>query len=215
MIGTVISKVKAMVPPSTISKKRVFYAQPSSVKVDLMPHYQRLGKALDVKPAAIRAIAIVESNEKPFTEGGFPIVRFEAHHWVKHRVASKAALTFDRLKNAKDLDARWTEFEAMRDVNEGAAILSHSFGAFQIMGFNYKACLCADPVAFLAEQMTVEGQFKMLHRFVLNNPPLLSALRKGDAQKVALHYNGPAFARNKYDVNWAAASKAGGAGAWA
>jgi hypothetical protein len=202
-------------PEPEVAPKRVFYAQPDDAKADLMPLYQALGKELDIKPACIRAIAVVETNEKPFAGPGAPVVRFEAHHWKKYRDQASHAVAFDKHKNARDLVQRWDDFCAMRRANEVAAILSHSFGMFQIMGFNYKACYCADPVAFLKEQMTVEGQFKMLKRLILSSPPLLSALRRQDPREVALHYNGRAYEKNKYHINWAAASKAGGDNAWA
>jgi len=202
-------------PERTTSPKRVFYGQPSGVKPDLLALYQRVAKDLDVTPAQVRAFAIVESDEKPFTPGGNPVVRFEAARWRKYRIAEKAALAFDNAKNSKDLDVRWAQFEKMRAVNEQAAIMSHSFGIWQVMGFNYARCLCADPVTFLNENMAVEGQFKMFKRFVLSSPNLLAALRKGDAEKVAYHYNGPGYAANKYDVKWAAATKSGGESVWA
>lgn len=198
----------------TVSKARVFYSQPSRTKTDLMPLYQKLAKDLDVSPAQVRAFAVVESDEKPLTPGGVPVVRFEAGIWKTFRIADRASMAFDNVKNSLDLDRRWALFEDMRRVNESAAIMAHSVGMFQILGRNFRLCLCADPATFIAEAMTVEGQAKLFKRFVLSSPALLSALRHNDVQKVALHYNGPKFARNSYDVRWAAASKAGGAGAW-
>lgn len=202
-------------PPSTVSKARVFYGQPSGVKTDLLSLYQKLAKELDVTPAQVRAFAIVESDEKALTASGNPVVRFERARWRRYRIAEKTAMGFDNAKNPKDLDARWAQFEAMRQVNEQAAILSHSFGLFQIMGFNYALTMCADPVTFLNESMTIEGQFKLFRRFVLSSPSLLSAFRKGRADQVGFHFNGPGYAANKYDVKWAAATKAGGESVWA
>jgi hypothetical protein len=198
-----------------VSKARVYYPQPSSVKTDLMPLYQQTAKDLDLKPAVVRAFAIVESDEKPVTVIGNPVTRFETGHWKKHRVASPAAMAFDKAKNSKNLDERWEQFEAMRNVNENAAILSHSFGVFQIMGFNYKLALCADPVTFLNRSMTIEGQFTLFKRFMLSSPALLSAARRMRADQVGFHYNGPQYKRNKYDVKWAAAVRAGGESVWA
>lgn len=201
-------------PPRTTSPARVFYEQPSGVKADLMPLYQEFAKKLDITPAALRAFAVVESDEKAFTVGGKPVVRFEPAHWKKRRIASKASMAFDAAKNSLDLDKRWAQFEAMRQVNEIAAILSHSFGLFQIMGFNHERCLCASPAVFLKEQETVTGQFKLFQRFLLSNPPLLAAIRKARADQVGLHMNGPQYQRNKYDIKWAAASKSGGSLVW-
>lgn len=199
----------------SVSYKRVFYEQPSSVKADLMPRYQELGKKIDIHPAAIRALAAVESDEKPFTKNGNPIVRLEVEHWKKHRIATRSALFFDKAVNSLDLDERWQQFEAMRTCQEVPAILCHSFGLFQIMGFNYKGCLCATPEVFLSEMKTLDGQFLLLQRLIMQTPALLAALHRRDAEKVALHYNGKLYARNKYDVRWAAASRAGGEGVWA
>lgn len=198
-----------------VSKARVFYAQPTGLKPSLLELYQAAAKDLDVSPAQVRAFAIVESDEKPFTAAGNPVVRFEPGYWRRFRVATKAAVAFDKAKNAADLDARWEQFEAMKRLDEGAAIMSHSFGVFQLMGFNYKLALCADPVTFLRESMTVEGQFKLFKRFVKMSPALLSAIRLNRPEGVGHHYNGPAYKRNKYDIKWAAASKAGGASVWA
>ncbi len=199
-------------PP--VSKERVFYAQPSGVKPDLMKIYQNLARDLDVSPAQVRAFAVVESDEKPFTADGAPVVRFEPHHWRRHRVAEKSAIAFDKAPNLRDLDARWAQFEKMRAINETAAIMSHSFGMWQTMGFNFRLCLCADPSTFLAEMMTLPGQAKMFKRFMLSSPALLSAVRRNLPEQVGFHYNGPQYKRNKYDVKWAAASKAGGSLAW-
>ncbi len=198
-----------------ISRRRVFYDQPSSVKGDLLSRYQQLGQEIDVKPAAIRALAILESDEKPFTPGGKPVVRFEKRHWRRNRRASRAALRFDSAPNPIDLDARWAQFEAMRAVQETPAILAHSFGMFQIMGFNYIGCLCADPVAFLRAMETVDGQFDLLKYLIQGSPDLLAALRRQDAPAVAKHFNGTNYAANQYDVRFASALKAGGSSVWA
>lgn len=198
-----------------VSPARVFYDHPSGVKVDLMPLYQAVGKEIDVEPVALRALAIVESDEKPFTPGGAPAVRLEVAYWKRNRYATKPALAFDKCTNSRDLDVRWAQFQAMHACQWEAAIRCHSFGMFQIMGFNHRACLCDTAEAFLAEMRTVEGQFRMLKHLILGSPDLLAALRRRDAARVALHYNGKAYAQNKYDARWAAATKAGGANAWA
>lgn len=209
--------IKLPLPGSNpnVAPKRVFYGQPSGVKTDLLALYQATAKELDVPPAAVRAFAIVESDEKSHTAAGFPVLRFEQHRWKKYRVAEAAAMTFDKAVNSKNLDERWEQFERMREVASDAAILSHSFGIFQVMGFNYKQCLCADVETFLRRSMTVEGQFTLFKRFMLESPALLSAVRRFKPEDVGFHYNGPQYKRNKYDVKWAAAAKAGGERVWA
>lgn len=198
-----------------VSRKRVFYGQPSGVKADLLGLYQQTAKELNVQPASVRAFAVVESDEKSHTAAGFPVIRFESHRYKKYRVAERGAMAFDKATNSKNLDERWEQFERMRDVASDAAILSHSFGIFQVMGFNYKLCLCADVETFLRRSMTVEGQFTLFKRFVLSSPALHSAIMRHRPDEVGFHYNGPQYKRNKYDVKWAAAAKAGGERVWA
>ena len=208
-----LPSLPAMKAKHAISPKRVFYAQPSMTKDDLLPLYKQAAKELAVTPAQVRAFAIVESDEKPFSPGGFPVVRFESHHWIKRRVDEGAK--FDKMKNSRDLDERWAMFEQMRAIHEDAAIMSHSFGLFQLMGFNHGVALCAEPETFLSESLTVAGQFKLFKRFVLRSPALLAAIKRARPDEVGFHYNGPRYKQNKYDVKWAAASKAGGARVWA
>lgn len=201
-------------PDPSVSSSRVFYEQASGVKAGLMDLYRAVAAEIDIKPWALRALAIVESDEKPFTPNGNPVIRFEPTYWAKRRIASAAALEFDKAVNARDLDARYTQFMAMAAVQEDAAICSHSWTMFQIMGAHHQACLCAHPTQFVRTASTLEGQFSLVKHFILSNPPLLSALRKQDAEQVGLHYNGAGFRRNKYDVRWAAAARAGGEGVW-
>jgi len=208
-----LPSLPAMKAKPAISPKRVFYSQPSVTKADLIPLYKQAAKELAVTPADVRAFAIVESDEKAFTPGGFPVVRFESHHWIKRRVSEGAK--FDKMKNPRDLDARWAMFEEMRAIDENAAIMSHSFGLFQLMGFNHGVALCADPLTFLSESMTITGQFKLFKRFVLRSPALLAAIKRNRPDEVGFHYNGPQYKRNKYDIKYAAASKAGGERVWA
>lgn len=209
-------KLPTLLPQKApVSKARVFYSQPTGVKPSLLDLYQATAKELDVSPTQVRAFAIVESDEKPFTAKGNPVVRFESGYWTRFRVASKPAIAFDKAKNYSDLDSRWSQFQDMCAINETAAIMSHSFGIFQLMGFNFKLALCADPASFLKENMTVEGQFKMFRRFVKMSPALLSAIRLNKPDGVGHHYNGPAYKKHKYDVRWLAATKAGGASVWA
>jgi hypothetical protein len=203
-----------MAAKAEISRKRVFYEQPSGVKPQLRRLYIDTAAELDIPPASLRALGVVETDEKPFTPSGAPTPRLEIAYWKRFRLASRAAVGFDRATNSRDLDMRWVQFEAMRAVQEIPAILCHSFGLFQIMGFNYRACLCADPVIFLAESMSLDGQFRMVKRLIQSSPDLHGALRRQDAQQVGFHFNGRNYRQNQYDVKWAAAVKAGGKGVW-
>lgn len=194
---------------SAHSPARVFHDAPDDTIVVRLTadHYSQIGDALGVKPNNIRAIAIIESAEKPFTAAGSPIVRFEVHHWKKRRIASRLGQSFDKAVNSKDLDERWAQFQAMYKVDPVASVKSHSFGWMQIMGFNHKIAGFETTDAFLEAMRDINGQNKAFRQFVLNSPNLHAALKRSDAQQVALHYNGPNFDQNRYDKKFASLSQ--------
>lgn len=149
--------------------------------------------------------AILESNNKGLTETGRPVLRFEKHKWKKFTSRNRAARVYDRARNPRDYDDRYEQYLGMRMVHHHGAMLSHSWGVFQIMGFNHRLAGYENWRQFELAMDTIEGQLKAWRSFVLANPPLLSALRKDNAQAVAYHYNGPAYAMNRYDVRFAQA----------
>lgn len=193
---------------SALSHKRVFHEGPAPAAVKLgADHYRQMADALGIKPQQVRAISIIESAEKPLTANGNPVIRFESHHWKKHRLASRLGQSFDKATNSKDLDERWAQFEAMYRVDPVAAVKSHSFGWPQIMGFNHKHAGFETTDAFLDAMRTVDGQNRAFVQFVTNSPMLHTALKKADAQQVALHYNGKNYSVNRYDQKFASLSQ--------
>jgi hypothetical protein len=193
---------------SAFSHKRVFHEGPAPAPIKLTgDHYRQIADALGITPPQVRAIAIIESAEKPLTKNGNPVVRFESHHWKKHRLASRLGQSFDKAGNSNDLDERWQQFEAMYRVDPVAAVKSHSFGWPQIMGFNHRLAGCATTDAFLDEMRTIEGQNKCFRDFVVNSPMLHTAFKRNDAQQVALHYNGRNYSVNRYDQKFASLSQ--------
>ncbi|MDJ0922239.1 MAG: N-acetylmuramidase domain-containing protein [Henriciella sp.] len=189
-----------------VSRARIFHDTPWPEPAARVPFEQHLRAAqvLDLDPLAVRAISIVETRDRPFIEG-VPIVRFEARWWTEYRRATKAAKQFDRFKNRLDLLKRWDGFQSMRQLQAGPAIKAHSFGAFQIMGFNYDRCGFDSPEAFYKAMMTVDGQVNAVIRFIQSSPRLHEALRQKDGHGVGRHYNGPAYRKNHYDTKWLAA----------
>lgn len=190
---------------SAFSKSRVFHDGPTHEPVQKISadDYSRMGAGLQVPPANVRAISIIESAEKAMTPAGNPIVRFESHVWKRYRLASRLGQSFDKAVNSRDLDERWTQFEAMYRVDPVAAVKSHSFGWPQIMGFNHRNAGFETTDAFLASMKTVEGQCKAFMQFCTNSPALLSALRKSDPDAVGLNYNGKNYKVNQYAEKFA------------
>ena len=76
-----------------------------------------------------------------------------------------------------------------------------SWGAFQIMGFHWQRLGYASVQDFVAEMEAGENQqFEAFARFIETDPALLKALQGKRWATFAKLYNGPAYARNLYDV---------------
>jgi hypothetical protein len=102
--------------------------------------------------------------------------------------------------------AEWSDLEKARTISETAALLSASYGLFQVMGFHWKLLGYASVQAMVEDHKSGESrQLMAFCNFILANPNLLSALRKRDWAALAKGYNGPGYAVNKYDVKLASA----------
>src|SRR5215207_8348980 len=176
--------------------------------------WARLARSLDVEEAALRAVATVESAGAGFLRGEppRPKILFEAHAF--HRLTggrfaplapSLSNATWDRALYAPTAAGEWKRLEAACVFDRPAALQSASWGLFQIMGFNYAYCGCADVEAFVAKQYAgADEQLACFARFIAR-PPYLPALRNKQWTKFAEAYNGPAQAKNKYAEKIAAA----------
>jgi len=123
-------------------------------------------------------------------------------------------MAFDKARNTSDLNARWHQFVAMHKADPVAAVLCHSFGWPQIMGFNHRACEFEDEQNFLRSMRTVDGQGRAFAGFVQSSPRLHAAMKSEAVQDIARHYNGSGYKRNRYDTKLANLLD-GGAHAWA
>lgn len=157
----------------------------------------------------IKAVALVESNGSGFNPDGTPKTLFEGHWFHK---LTKGAYT--GLKGTEGLSyARWTRahygknqeaekkrLEAACMLNREAALLSTSWGAFQIMGFNYAACGYDGIQSFVnAMYGGPDGQLNAFVRFI-KSKKLEGALIKRDWAYFASRYNGPGYKVNQYDT---------------
>jgi hypothetical protein len=178
--------------------------------------WQRLATRLEVPEPALRAVAEVESAGSGFLPAPDrrPKVLFEGH--IFHRLtagrysASHPALSYprwDRRKYAGSLAGEWKRLDRAASLDPVAAMQSASWGAFQIMGFNYALC-GFDSVGRFVECQSA-GAEAQLEAFanLLSRPgsPLLLPLRKLEWPRFAALYNGPEHARNQYAEKMAAA----------
>ena len=171
--------------------------------------YERAARHLGCSVAAIRAVAFVESAGGGFLADRRPKILFERH--VFHaRTAGRYGADFAAISSARSGGylggAR--EYERLAQairLDRKAALESASWGKFQIMGFNHAACGHDDVESFVTAM--VSGEAAQLDAFVafLRTSRLNDELIRRDWSGFAKGYNGPAFARNAYDLKIAEA----------
>lgn len=100
---------------------------------------------------------------------------------------------------SKGIEYEWQRMEKAKTIDNESALLSVSYGLFQIMGFNYKtAGFKSVDDMYMACARSERNQLDAFCNFVLADQRLIGALRKKDFTAFAIAYNGPA--QNGYDV---------------
>lgn len=182
---------------------------------------------LSVEFAALAAVTSVESAGSGFV-GGLPKILFEGHvfwrelkkraidpttapsgfgdvlypKWTKAFYRGGSA-EHDRLAKAKECAKalNLSEGDAAEVANAAA-----SWGLFQILGANFADCGYNSATAFAAAMHTGEkAQLDAVCEFIKRNPIMKNALMNRDWAAFARAYNGPAYAKNRYDQKLAAA----------
>ena len=177
--------------------------------------YAAAARRLGCSVAAVQAVATVESLGSGFLPSGEPKVLFEAH-------------VFDRLTGGKYRrshpnlsSARWDRrlygrggayqhqrLQAAVALDRDAALQSASWGAFQVMGFNWRACGYKSLRAFINDMYAGEaGHLRAFVGYVLSRG-LADELQRLDWAGFANGYNGAGYAANRYDARMASAYKA-------
>ncbi len=172
---------------------------------------------MDLEPAALLAIAEVESAGKPFAVVGGrnePLIRFEGHYFDRRlspdnrkaaRAAGLSSPTAGRIANPATQAARWSLVARAASIDRKAAHESVSWGLGQVMGAHWAWLGYADVAALVAEARSgAGGQARLMARYI-DRAGLAASIRRRDWAAFARGYNGPAFARNGYDRKIAAA----------
>ena len=167
-----------------------------------------LATRLGVQEPALRAVAEVESSGSGFLPAPDeePKVLFEAHAF--HRLTQgRFAQSHPNLSTPKwtrdqyagSLKGEWKRLGLARTLDRDAANQSASWGAFQIMGFNYGMCGFSSVEAFVtAQRAGADEQLDAFAQFIARDS-FLAPLRNHEWDKFAERYNGPAYKKNRYD----------------
>ena len=151
------------------SKYRELIDFPEEIPAISIDQMKSAAAKLGINYAAIKAIMSVESN------GISGATRFEPHIYKKYK---NIPLSLEK---------------------KGLTQMATSFGAFQIMGFNYESAGFESVEDMVDAMKTPEGQINAFVNFVENNSGIHTALKNQDWQAFAKLYNGPDYKKNNYD----------------
>lgn len=170
-----------------------------------------VGLKFNIEPAKIKSVSIVEGSGSGFynkgTYTGELKVRFEGH-WFRKFTKGKYDKTYSHLsysdwklgnKYNRGLN-EFSRFLEAFELDKEAAWLSTSWGMFQTMGFNYKACGYNSVKSMIIDYY--EGEDKQLEGFLnyCDDKDILDDLRDGAFATFARVYNGKDYKKNNYHI---------------
>ena len=160
----------------------------------------------------IKAFATVESGGRSgFGPAKLPVIAFEGHLFRKYtkHIYDQAhpLLSYPYKKKAgpqwqtnnKDQAKAWDTMATAFALDQEAALMSASWGMFQIMGFNYASCGYKTVFEFSAAlKVNAGNQLKAFLGFCSKSPALMKAMKSKDFTGMARNYNGEDY--GNYDV---------------
>jgi len=173
-----------------------------------------LAEENDIEPASLRAVIAVEAAGSGFDSAGRPKILFEPH--IFHRLlagderqtAIDAGIAYPKWgmqPYPKGSDAQYSRLEAAMEINQPIALKSASWGMGQIMGSNHSLAGYGDVETFVFACMDSEAKHVAMMVSFIKSAKLLGAIQNRDWAAFARGYNGPAYAKNAYDVKLAEA----------
>lgn len=193
-------------------------AKPKNMHPQTQTDMEGAARSLNVEVAAIKAVNQVEAaGRRGFLANGKIMILFEGHVFWKELkklglnpreyVAGNETILYEHWtkKHYKGGLLEHDRLNQAMKINKTAALASASYGKFQIMGNNFKACGFYSVEDFVNAQISGEGAQLMAFVNFLKTNHLVNALRNKNWAAFAKGYNGPGFAKNKYDVKLAEA----------
>ena len=171
---------------------------------------QALG--LGIEAAALKAVIEVECKGSGFNADGTPVILFERHVFRQRLIANGKSATADKaMRERPDLcsktmgnyglySAQHGRLNAAAQYHRESALESASWGIGQVMGYHWKALGYPTLQNFINAMYRDEAsQLEAMCRYIVTNK-LINALKNKDWRAFARGYNGPAYAKNSYDV---------------
>ena len=171
---------------------------------------------LNCSVAAIKAVAEVESSGGGFLSTGEPKILFE-----RHIFSSRTKRMFDKSNPGVSnptpggyglVSIQHKRLQEAVALDRNAALRSASWGKFQIMGFNYALAGFNSLQEFITAMYQSERQHLIAFINFIKHTALDDELRELRWADFARKYNGPQYAKNKYDTKLNAAYRKFAAG---
>lgn len=164
--------------------------------------YKEVADLIGCEIATVKAVAKVESNGSGFNKDGSPKILFEGHWFYRLTDGKYGNNSFSYpkwIRTYYNMDQHKRLADAVAKDRD-AALQSASWGAFQIMGFNYKKCGFKDIQSFINAMYKDDAAHLMAFAHYIKSVGLDDELRNKQWARFAYQYNGSGYRSNKYDT---------------
>ena len=174
--------------------------------------YVDAAQFIGCEEAAIRAVDEVESGGSGFLPDGKLKILFEGHIFHRYTKGKFAISNPDicyrnwtsKFYTKGSIQARGdgelAKLQRAIKLDRKAALMSASYGRFQVMGFNFAVCGYKDVETFFEDMQHDETKhLESFINYVMHNR-LDDDLINLDWARFARGYNGPEYTKNAYDV---------------
>ncbi|MQZ31930.1 N-acetylmuramidase family protein [Acinetobacter haemolyticus] len=176
-------------------------------------------KELGIEAAVLQAVIDVECRGSGFNTDGTPVILFERHVMRQRLIANKKRSVADEMMRKRpDLcntssggyglySQQHKKLDDAAKFDRTSALESCSWGIGQVMGYHWYNLGYDTLQQFINAMYKDEAsQLEAMCRYIKNNG-LVNALKNKDWKAFARGYNGPAYAKNSYDIKLANAYK--------
>lgn len=198
-------------PPPTPPVKWALPTTGQALAISLAD-FEQVAEQLGVETNAIRAVSTVESGGRSgFDKSKRPLIRYETHYFMRltkgrfnksHPHLSCAYGTRAYKAAAKN---SWASMNEAFALNPDAAVMSASWGMFQIMGEFYAMGNWPSAQRFAEDMFLSAGQHLRLFFGYCRSTKLSRHLKTKSWAAFAKGYNGPKYRDNHYDTQMKAA----------
>ncbi|UAY95746.1 N-acetylmuramidase domain-containing protein [Dickeya dadantii] len=170
--------------------------------------YLNAARELNCEVAAIKAIVMTETAlRSAFISPGKPKILYERHYFRRLTQGrydrAYPEISGERYKQYGSHELQYERLETAMTLDRQAALMSASWGAFQIMGANYRSAGFNDIESFVSAMGNINGQVFSFINHIKNTPALRSALQNKDWTTFARLYNGRKYAERNYHIKMA------------